>query len=211
MKRHDILYFPTQNETKASTSERAILTIKMRLRRWFTFKEDYTYIPFLQQFADSYNRTFHRTIGMAPTSVKDSNEEEARLSTYFSQHKKGVKASPTLKPFQFKVGDYVRISHLKSVFTRAYDETYTGEVFRVHKRYHRGTLPIYRLRDLQQDDIEGTFYQSELQKIDIDPDQTWKVEKILRTRGKGSNKQYLIKWKYYGPRFNSWQKASDIQ
>ncbi len=28
MKENDVRYFPTQNETKASTSERAILTIK---------------------------------------------------------------------------------------------------------------------------------------------------------------------------------------
>ena len=99
---------------------------------------------------------------MAPASVKDTNEEEARLSTYFSQQEKRVKSFPTLKPFEYKVGDFVRISHLKTVFTRAYDETYSGEVFRVHKRYYRGRLPIYRLRDLQEDDIKGTFYQSEL-------------------------------------------------
>ena len=103
MKQHDIKYFPTQNETKASTSKRAILTINMRLRRWFTFREDYIYLPFLQQFANSYNRTFHRTIGMTPTSVNDGNREEARPSTYLSQHKKGVKVIPNLKPFNMVI------------------------------------------------------------------------------------------------------------
>ena len=115
-----------------------------------------------------------------------------------------------LKPFKFKVGDNVRISHLRTPFTRAYDETYTGEVFQVHIRYYRGILPIYRLRDMQGDEITGTFYQCELQKININPNQAWKVEKILKTRGKGQNKQFFVKWKYYPRKFNSWIKATDL-
>ena len=86
MKTNGIKYFPTQNETKASTSERAILTIKTRLSRYFTYKDDYKYIPVLQNIAVSYNRTYHRTIGTTPAEVKSSNEEEVRLSTYFAQN-----------------------------------------------------------------------------------------------------------------------------
>jgi hypothetical protein len=84
-------------------------------------------------------------------------------------------------------------------------------VFKVHKRYHRGILPIYKLRDLQDEDITGTFYQSELQKVDINPDQTWKVDKILKTRGRGENKQHYVQWKYYPKKFNSWINARDFQ
>ncbi|WAR09592.1 hypothetical protein MAR_034668 [Mya arenaria] len=72
---------------------------------------------------------------------------------------KEQKTVTKLKPFKLKVGDYV--SHLKTVLTRAY------EVFRVHKHYNKGTLPIYRLRDLQNENIKGTFYQSELQRQNI--------------------------------------------
>ena len=108
------------------------------------------------------------------------------------------------------MGDHVRISHLKTIFTRAYDETYTGELFKVSKRYYRGTIPVYRLKDMLDEEIKGTFYQSELQKVDMDPDQTWKIEKVLKSRGKGQNKQYLVKWKYYPTKFNSWVKASDL-
>lgn len=39
MRKEEIHYFPTQNETKASTSERAILTIKPRLLRYSSYKE----------------------------------------------------------------------------------------------------------------------------------------------------------------------------
>ena len=60
-------------------------------------------------------------------------------------------------------------------------------------------------------EIKGTFYESELQKITVDPDQTWKVEKVLKSRGRGQNKQYFVKWKYHPKKFNSWISASDIE
>ncbi|WAR02810.1 YMD3-like protein, partial [Mya arenaria] len=184
MRKFDVHYFPTQNETNASTSERAILTIKQKLYRYFNHKDNYNYLSVLQNIADSYNHTYHRTIDMQPADVKENNQEEVRLATYFAQNPKRKKLMPNLKPFKFKIGTYVRISHLKTVFTRAYDQTYSGEIFRVYTRYHRGILPIYRLQDLQGDDIKGTFYESELQKVHVDADQTWKVENVLKRRGK---------------------------
>lgn len=193
MKKKGIHYYPTQNETKASTSERAILSIKTRLMRYLSYKETSTFLPILQDIADSYNHTYHRTIGMRPADVKDSNQEEVRISTYMAQNIKNNKSNINLKRFKFKLGDYVRISHLKTIFTRAYHQTFSGELFKVYKRYHRGTLPIYRLQDMQQEEIKGTFYESELQKVDIDPNQTWKIEKILKSRGKGRNKQLYVK------------------
>ncbi|WAR09981.1 YMD3-like protein [Mya arenaria] len=211
MKKEDIHYFPTQNETKASTSERAILTIKTRLMRYFSYKETSSFLPVLQDIAENYNNTYHRTIGMTPADVNDTNQEEVRLSTYFARNPKSKPIHTKLRPFMFKVGAFVRISHLRTVFTRAYDQTYSGEVFKIHKRYHRGRIPIYRLVDLQDEEIKGTFYESELQKVNFNPDQSFKIDTILKTKGKGQNKQYFVKWKYYPKKFNSWVRASDIE
>ena len=165
MKTENIGYFPTQNETKASTSERAILTIKTRLHRYFTFKDDFSYLPILQNIANSYNKTYHRPIGMNPADVNQDNEEQVRLSTYFAQNsdkeKQQVKM-PRKRTFKFKINQYVRVSHLRGAFTRAYDETYSGEIFQVFKRYYRENLPIYRLKDLQNEEITGAFYSNEL-------------------------------------------------
>ena len=207
------MYFPTQNETKASTSERAILSIKMRLSRYFTFKDDFSYLPVLQDIADSYNKTYHRTIGMVPADVRPNNEEEVRLSTYFAQNKRKQQETLKRRPFKFKINQYVRISHLKGPFTRAYDQTYSGEIFKIFRRYYRGNLPVYRLKDSQGDVLKGTWYTSELLPLNIDdPDKiTYKIEKILKTRGNGRNKQYFVKWKYYPRKFNSWIKASDME
>jgi len=149
---------------------------------------------------------------MEPANVKVSNSEEVRLSTYIARQAADKKfGAPKHRRFLFKLGDHVRISHLKTAFTRAYDESYTGEIFVVAKRYYRGTLPVYRLKDMMNEDIKGTFYQSELQKIDVDSDQLWKVEKVLKRRGKWKNRQLFVAWKNYPPKFNSWILASNLQ
>jgi hypothetical protein len=138
MQENGVRYFPTQNETKASTSERAILTVKQKLHRYLSHKKGYAYLPILEDIAYSYIHTYHRTSGMRSSDVKYTNQEEVRLSPYFAQNPKTDRGNIKLTPFKFKIGDYVRISHLRNPFIRAYDETYSGKVFKVQKRYHRG-------------------------------------------------------------------------
>lgn len=93
------------------------MTIKTILNRHFAYKDTVTYLPVLQDIADNYNQTYHRTIGMRPADVNDGNQEEVRLATYFAQNPKSIKSETKLKPFKYKIDDFVRISHLKNVFT----------------------------------------------------------------------------------------------
>lgn len=80
----------------------------------------------------------------------------------------------------------------------------------ISQRILRDGLPIYRVQDFDKDEIKGTFYQSELQKVDVKGDDLWKVEKVLKTRGKGRNKQFFVKWYHYPKKFHSWINASDV-
>ncbi|WAR08681.1 LOW QUALITY PROTEIN: hypothetical protein MAR_018639 [Mya arenaria] len=160
MKKEEIHYFPTQNETKASTSERAILT-----------RRPDSCATYRTRTRAAFYRFYKRSLTIITTRINYRNETH-RCHGHKSER------SGISHIFCAKLGYYVRISHQKTVFTRAYHQTYSGEVFKVHKRYHRGTLPIYRLQDLQDEDIKGTFYQSELQKISIDPEQKGTVEKV---------------------------------
>lgn len=91
---------------------------------------------------------------MRPSDVKDTIKRKFYYPRTFAQHKNKGKVNNKLRPFKIKNGDYVRISHLRNVFTRAFDGIYTGEEFRIHKRYHGGRLPIYRL---QEEENKGTF------------------------------------------------------
>jgi hypothetical protein len=64
---------------------------------------------------------------------------------------------------------------------------------------------------LADEDIEGFFYEEELSKVrkNLDTD-IFEVEKIIKSSGSGVKKKYLVKWKGYPDKFNSWVHASQI-
>jgi hypothetical protein len=47
--------------------------------------------------------------------------------------------------------------------------------------------------------------------VDVRDDDEFKVETILRTKGRGRNKQYLMKWLHWPSKFNSWVNADDLK
>lgn len=75
-----------------------------------------------------------------------------------------------------------------------------GEIFKVSQRI---LPPVYRIEDFNGEEIKRTFYQSEVQEVDIRDDDLWKVEHILKSRGKGRNKQHFVKWLHWPTKFNS--------
>lgn len=204
MKKYNVRQMFTQNEVKASISERVIKTIKSKIARYFTYKNNHRYIDELQNFASSYNQSYHRTIGMSPVSVTTHNSHDVWVRMY-----KPVPTKP--QSFKYKVGDKVRLSHTRNIFTREYDQKWTGEVFIVSERFRRIGVPIYRVTDYDKEDITGTFYQSELQKVALDDDALFKIEKILKETGKGDTKKYFVKWLYWPKKFNSWVNAKGLE
>ena len=61
----------------------------------------------------------------------------------------------------------------------------------------------YAINDLNGEEISGTFYEKELQKID---QQEFRIEKVIRKKG---DKLY-VKWKGYDNSFNSWIDKKDL-
>ena len=208
----DIDHLYAQNtEIKANYAERVINTIKSKIHRYLTYKMSDRYIDRLQDFAGNYNSTYHRTIGMAPAKLSKSKETNLWWKMYWPKSVKLEKKTKRVrKTFRFKVGDKVRLTYTRNPFTREYDEKWTGEIFKISQRLLRGGLPVYRIKDFNDEEIKGTFYPSELQKTDVKDDDLWKVERILKTRGKARNNQYFVKWLRWQNKFNSWILAGDV-
>ena len=55
-------------DTKASIIERFNRSLKTRMWRYFTKNQTLRYLDVLQDFVRSYNDTYHRSIGMAPSN-----------------------------------------------------------------------------------------------------------------------------------------------
>ena len=121
---------------------------------------------------------------------KKKNELNVWRNLYPDRHKIN-----NLTP-KFSIGDVVRITKKKKVFEKGYTTRWTEEIFKIKKI--QNTNPItYKLEDLKEEKIEGTFYEPELQKT---KQQVFRIEKVLE---KGKNKS-LVKWKGYDEKFNSW-------
>ena len=203
-KRNNIHHFTTSNEVKAHLAERVIRTLRSRLKRLITHTQNNSYIDQLQDIVGAYNDSLHSSIGMAPSRVTKTNERAVWWTQYWpkTQNKKP-------KQFLFKVDDHVRISYLRKAFTREADYSYSGEVFKVVRRTRRDTIPVYKLIDLLDEPILGTFYSEELSKVA--PGDIWKIDKIVRTRKRrGHPKESLIKWLHFPDKHQSWVRSDSI-
>ena len=128
---------------------------KTLMWRYFTKKLTLRYVDVLQDFVRSYNNTYHRSIGMAPSAVNGANQEMVWQRMY--DHDGG--GTP-----KYRVGDHVRISKVKRHFAKGYMANWTEELFTIADA-HRSDPPVYRLVDWHGDRLDGTFYEPELQKV----------------------------------------------
>ena len=70
------------------------------------------------------------------------------------------------KDSRFNVGDRVRISKFKNIFAKGYIPNWSREIFIVNKI--NDTAPYtYNLKDLNDEEIIGSFYDRELQKTKL--------------------------------------------
>ena len=203
MKSEEIQLYNTYNETKASVVERVIHTLKTRMWRYFTAKRTRRYIDVLQDLVDSYNKSKHRSIQKKPINVTQENEREVWHTLYGEREKKDP------PKYKFEIGDQVRISKMKRTFEKGYLPNFSKEIFTVSQQIPRDP-PVYKLKDYDQEELSGTFYNEELQKV-IKEDDVYEVEKILKSRGKGKNKEVFVKWLGYPAKFNSWIPASEVK
>ena len=105
----------------------------------------------------------------------------------------------------FKISDKVRISKYKrKTFDKGYTPNWTEELFIINKIQY--TNPItYKIKDLNNEEIQGSFYEPELLKARQD---LFRIDKVIRRDYK--KKQALIKWKGYSDDLNSWISIKDL-
>ena len=196
LKNHDVRHFVTYNETKAQVVERFNRTLKHLLWRLFTMSSSYHYLDKLDNLVnENYNQSIHRSIKMKPAEVTVFNAQDVWRTLY------GKQAS--IIKYKFKVGDQVKIGKYKRVFQKGYLPSWTEESFTVAQRLPRNP-PVYRLKEADGELIRGTFYEAELQKVTESSDHLFRIEKILKRRGKGVNKEVLVHWKGWPEKYDSW-------
>ena len=207
----NIVHFKTLNEVKANYAERFIKTLKTKIWRYIAQKNTYRYIDVLQDLVNSYNHTVHSSIKMKPADVNHAMEKGLWWSQYKPKETFAKEKLEKKLKFTYKKGDYVRIPHTRSTFQREYDQKWTGEIFIVDSAFVRDKLKTYTIVDQENHPVFGTFYESELQKVNPNNNQLWKIDHIVEEKKVGQVKYSKVKWKYWGKQFNTWIKTSAVK
>uniref|UniRef100_T1IQ63 Integrase catalytic domain-containing protein n=1 Tax=Strigamia maritima TaxID=126957 RepID=T1IQ63_STRMM len=118
-----IHHFATENfDTKSTIVERFNREIQSKIHKWITFTGQNRFVDKLDDFLHSYNTAVHRSIKMAPNEVNRTNEKEVWHILYGDDGGKKRK-------FKYALGDHVRISKERAVFTKGCKPGWSVEIF----------------------------------------------------------------------------------
>ena len=161
---HDIRhYHPHNPDVKAGMIERYNRTLKTKLWKYFSKNKTYQWIGPLPKIIKSINNSINRTIEMKPSDVNRSNARKLYKKLYGPVI---LNRSFKMTKYSFKKDDKVRIAREKGNFEKGYLPNYSQEIFQIYQRIPRSP-PVYRIKDMQNEKIEGTFYEQELVKVII--------------------------------------------
>ena len=146
---NDINMYSTYNEGKSVVAETFIRILKNKLYKHMKNTGKNVYYDVLDDVVNKYNNTKHSTIKMKPIDVKNNKR------VYIDEHNE--------KDSKFKEGDRVRISRYKNIFAKGYAPNWSSQIFIVDK-INDTVSYTYNLKDLNVEEIIGSFYDKELQK-----------------------------------------------
>ena len=103
------------NDTKAAIVERVIRTLKNKMYRYFKAENTFRYMDVLQDLVESYNNTYHCSIGMKPSQMNSQNEFQVFRRLFPASHLRKRRVV-------VKEGDHVRISRKKHMFEKEHTD-----------------------------------------------------------------------------------------
>ena len=195
-------FYALNTETKANYAER----LENRTQR---------YIDVLQDIDHSYNHTLHHSLVATRASITEEKEGKSRLQQYLLRRGRTkwstIPKKKARKIYKFKISQTVRLSHVRSVFDREYSQKWTGEIFKIGTRFRREGVPVYTILDWDNERVEGTFYEPELQAVDVDLNTEYHIDKIVKRRVRNKRKEVLVSWLHWPKKYNSWIPEADVK
>ena len=196
-KNNNIKWYHTFNiDIKCSIFERYNKTILNKIYKNFTLNNNTIWINDLDKLTNEYNNSYHRSIKMKLINASEKSKENIVRNHLYNF--KIINKKP-----KFSIGDKVRISLLKNTFEKSYTSNWSEEIF-IIDNIKTSNVHYYFLKDLHGEKIDGSFYEQELLKTK--QNNLYIIEKII-----SKNKdRYLVKWKNYPDKFNSYVNQNDI-
>ena len=207
-KQFGIEHFIAYPPNKANYAERAIRTIKNLLYKQMQAKGKNNWTEeMLQDTVEGYNKRKHRSIGMAPIQVSEQNESQL----WTKQQSKLLSSMPVPTKFKYNLNDPVRVVIFKKGFSKDYERKFSQAIYFISERFAPFNIQRYKLKNNLNEAISGSYLSSELQKVNIDQETVYKIEKIVSKRSRNGQDEVRVRWEGYGPRFDSWIPASNLE
>jgi len=94
----------------------------------------------------------------------------------------------------------------KQKFEKGYEYRFNEEVFTIDEVI-KHPVPMYRLKDEKDEVIVGKFYESELSLVQGGKDKAFRIDRIIKRRGR----KLLVRWLGHGPKEGEWIDQSQLQ
>ena len=199
LREHNIILYHTFNDVKASIAERFIRTLRRKIESDYILTHSTVWYKILPELIHEYNNTYHRSIKMTP--------EEARMPRNFTTVYENLYPTRTrVETSKFNVGDKVRITLKKRTFEKEAHGNWTEEIFEISKILTTNPI-VYKIKDLADEEIQGTFYKEQLQKTN---QCIYRIDRILQRRQGQNGPEVLVRWFNYPSKFDSWEKEDVI-
>ena len=188
------LYTSHDQDTKASLAERFNRTIKEQVTHFMMYYNTNRWIDDLQQIVYSYNNARHSSLGTSPLRVMHMNQSELEdlwQRQYGGMSEKGARQLERDITRGYKVGDLVRVTHLKRTFEKGFMPRWQREVFKVVGSKYMKERLVYKLQDLKGEDVDGWFYPEMLRPHIGAYNRAQVIEKVNKRNRQGVNVKYL--------------------
>ena len=81
----------------------------------------------------------------------------------------------------------------------------------VRRSFCRATCHTWRCSHLQEELdgtlLKGTFYEQDLQKVNVSKDDLFRVDKVVKRKGN----KVLVRWKGWPDKYDSWIDKKDVK
>lgn len=180
-------------------------TLKRQIKMYLKSENTYNWIDILPNMEENYNNSVNNTTKKKPNDIDEENYGEINENI----KKSVLKERNSDKQF-FNIGDNVRIKLEKpDDYGKLWsEELYT--IIKVNKPKSRVSKMFYEVRGLRKN-----FYNDDLQLIneienEKEEEENFTVSKILKPVIKNNKPYFLIKWKGYSSKHNSYEPRDKL-
>ena len=157
----DITLYSTGSDRKAPVIERFNRTLKTWMYETFTVEKNEEWVTLLPDLMKRYNSEH------VNSTIKLTPEQASKQDNVAKVEAKMPQLGKVMVPL-YKLNTWVRVLKMKGRFEKGYTPKWSEEIFKI-VRIDLNQPLLYHVQDVQGDDIQGGFYENEVQQSGVEP------------------------------------------